>query len=92
MRFLVVYDIAHPKRLHQVAKIMKDFGTRVQLSKFEMDLSERQVTLLKARIAKVIVPEEDGVKYIPQCTTCRAKMEIIGRGGVVPADADFDVF
>ena len=35
MNMIVAYDIADPKRLQRIAKIMKDYGLRVQKSIFE---------------------------------------------------------
>ncbi len=90
MRYLVIYDISDDKRLHKVAKVMEDFGTRVQKSKFEMDLTEAQLNKLKSRIIQIINPEEDGVKYIPLCKKCMAKIEIIGEGNFI--DPDFEYY
>ena len=38
MRYLVCYDIRDERRLKRVGKMMKDYGTRVQYSVFEVDL------------------------------------------------------
>ena len=37
MNMIVAYDIADPRRLIRVAKIMKDYGLRVQKSVFEVE-------------------------------------------------------
>ncbi len=39
MNTIIVYDIANPRRLYKVAKILKDYGVRVQYSKFELELT-----------------------------------------------------
>ncbi len=91
MRFLVIYDICDDRRLQKVAKIMEDFGQRVQRSKFEMDLNESQLKRLKERIGEVINPDEDGVKYIPICKKCLAKVEIMGEGEFIDSDFEFYV-
>lgn len=91
MWMLAVYDIADAKRLNRVAKILKDYGVRVQKSKFEMDISESTFAYLRERIGRVIVPEEDGVKYIPLCEKCRNKIEVIGQGRFVDPDSEFYV-
>jgi len=90
MRYLVIYDIADEKRLLKVAKTMEDFGKRVQKSKFEMELTKKELENLKARLASIIDPEQDGVKYIPLCKKCIAKIEIIGEGEFV--DPDFEYY
>ena len=91
MWMLAVYDIADPRRLIRVAKIMEDYGARVQKSKFEIDPSEKAFRELQERIASVIEPDEDGVKYIPLCDKCRNKTEVIGQGRYVDPDSEFYV-
>ncbi|GAB6887035.1 CRISPR-associated endonuclease Cas2 [Desulfothermus okinawensis JCM 13304] len=89
MRYLVIYDISDEKRLLKVAKTMEDFGKRVQKSKFEMELTKKELKKLQARIASIIDPETDGVKYIPLCKKCVAKIEIIGEGEFVNPDFEY---
>ena len=91
MRVLALYDIAHPRRLYRVAKILKDYGHRVQKSKFEIEVSEKAFTELRARIAMEIDFEEDGVKYIPLCERCLHKTEIIGQGSFIDPDHEYVV-
>jgi len=89
MKMLAIYDIAHPRRLARVAKIMKDYGIRVQQSKFEIDPSPAAFKILKARIIETIDKEEDGIKYVPLCRGCEAKTEIIGLGCYVDPDEEY---
>ncbi|MEA1932884.1 MAG: CRISPR-associated endonuclease Cas2 [Thermodesulfobacteriota bacterium] len=89
MKMLAIYDIAHPKRLVKVAKIMKDYGVRVQQSKFEIDPSPAAFQVLKARIFETIDMEKDGVKYIPICRKCEGKTEIIGLGSYIDPDEEY---
>ncbi|MBA3008063.1 MAG: CRISPR-associated endonuclease Cas2 [Proteobacteria bacterium] len=91
MRLLVIYDIADPRRLYQVARILKDYGQRVQQSKFELEICVRVFSELRARIAQVIDEAEDGVKYIPLCERCLHKTEIIGQGRYIDPDSEFVV-
>lgn len=91
MKYLAIYDIAHPRRLARVAKILKDYGLRVQQSKFELDVNERELARLHQRILKVIDDGEDGVKYFLLCGTCRADIEIIGKGRLLPDEERFVV-
>jgi CRISPR-associated protein Cas2 len=91
MRLLVIYDIADPRRLYRVARILKDYGERVQQSKFEIEVSARVLAELRARIAQVIDQGEDGVKYIPLCERCLQKTEIIGQGRYIDPDSEFVV-
>ena len=89
MKILAIYDICHPKRLNKVARIMKDYGIRVQKSKFELEITQQAYRDLKYRISKVICPQEDGVKYIPLCMKCRNQTEVIGQGKFVDPDEEF---
>jgi CRISPR-associated protein Cas2 len=70
MNLIVAYDIAHPRRLQKVAKILSGYGVRVQKSVFECDLSERQLRRLRRELEAVIDPIDDGIKYFPLCKRC----------------------
>jgi CRISPR-associated protein Cas2 len=90
MKMLAVYDIADPRRLSRVAKIFKDYGIRVQYSKFELDpVGEKEFLTLQNRVANVIENKEDGVKYIPLCQRCSTRVEVIGQGKCIDPDQEF---
>lgn len=91
MRILAIYDITDPRRLSRVARILKDYGQRVQKSKFEIDVTEKTFAELRARIAETIDDAEDGVKYIPLCERCLRKTEIIGQGVFIDPESEFVV-
>ncbi|MBF0240240.1 MAG: CRISPR-associated endonuclease Cas2 [SAR324 cluster bacterium] len=78
--FLIVYDIADEKRLHKIAKIMENYGVRVQKSVFEAALSEISKRNLKIDILQVIDPVEDGVKFFRLCVRCHQRINLIGKG------------
>ena len=90
-RYLVVYDIREPRRLQRVARILADYGQRVQKSKFEIEVGPAALRELYRRLAAEIDPQEDGIKYIPLCQACQAKIEVIGRGKYIEPDAEYDV-
>lgn len=87
MYLLIAYDIANPRRLTRVAKIMEDFGRRVQFSVFEAELDARQFAFLQARVARVIEPAEDGVKYFLLCGECLKRVTVYGKGRLPEFDA-----
>jgi len=89
MDMIVAYDIAHPRRLNRVAKIMKDYGVRVQKSIFEVELDNKRFAEMKKRVRDVILEEEDGVKYFPLCEKCAGTVEIIGQGIFVDPDREY---
>ena len=52
--FVVSYDIADPKRLRQVYRLMRGWGEHIQLSVFRCELNPRELVELRARLALVI--------------------------------------
>jgi CRISPR-associated protein Cas2 len=91
MNMIVAYDIAHPRRLTRVAKIIKDYGIRVQKSIFEVMVDDKRFFEMKARIEDEIEPAEDGVKYFPLCEKCAGTLENIGNGIFIDPDKEFYV-
>jgi len=65
MNMLVTYDIANARRLQRVAKVMLDYGLRVQRSIFEIDITPAQFRQLRDRTEAKMDFQEDGVKYFP---------------------------
>lgn len=63
-RYLVSYDISHPKRLRRVAKAMEGFGVRLQYSVFECPLDELRLAMLKAVLQPLINHDEDQVLFV----------------------------
>ena len=92
MDMIVAYDIADPKRLARIAKIMKDYGIRVQKSIFEVTARGGVFEQMRRRVEAVIVPAKDGVKYFPLCEKCAGKVEIIGRGIFIDPDQEFYIY
>jgi len=64
IRYLVSYDISHPKRLRRVAKAMEGFGVRLQYSVFECPLDEMRLAKLKATLHPLINHDEDQVLFV----------------------------
>ena len=50
MHYTVAYDITDDKRRNRVAKILKDFGTRIQYSVFECNTDRRALLRLRNRL------------------------------------------
>lgn len=91
MNMIVAYDIADPRRLTKVAKIIKDYGIRVQKSIFEVDIDGRRFNEMKGRVEDLIEASEDGVKYFPLCEKCAGTVEIIGQGVYIDPDEEYQV-
>lgn len=91
MNMIVAYDIADPRRLNKIAKLIKDYGVRVQKSIFEVDVDSRRFSEMKISVEEVIEASEDGVKYFPLCEKCAGTVEIIGQGVFVDPDEEYYV-
>jgi CRISPR-associated protein Cas2 len=78
MNMIVAYDIANPRRLQRIAKIMEDYGMRVQKSIFEVEANDRSFAEMKRRAEKEMDWDEDGVKYFPLCEPCSGALVVLG--------------
>lgn len=72
MNFLVAYDIADPKRLGRVARLLERDARRVQRSVFMFTGSRRELEGIIAGLMQVIEPTEDRVQAWPIRTSTRA--------------------
>ncbi len=78
--YLLIYDIADERRLAKVAKVMENYGVRVQKSIFEAALTKEVLRQLRLDLLQVMDLGEDGVKYFPLCPKCEQRITIIGEG------------
>lgn len=83
MLVLVTYDISTielggPRRLRRVAKACRNFGQRVQLSVFEIEVDPAQWTTLKARLEGIIDPEHDSLRYYYLGANWQRRVEHVG--------------
>lgn len=88
MNMVIAYDIAHPRRLNRIARIMKDYGHRVQKSIFEVDVDERRFEEMRRRAERVMEHEADGVKYFSLCNRCADTLVALGVCYNLQADED----
>lgn len=63
-RYLVCYDIAHPKRLRQVAKVCESFGQRLQYSVFECPLDDLRLERLRSQLNDIIKHDDDQILFV----------------------------
>ena len=80
MLYVVSYDIPDSKRRTKLAKILKDFGDRVQYSVFECILDGDLFEAMLARIDRIVVARNDSVRIYTLCGRCETAVRIIGRG------------
>ena len=63
-----------------MAKILLDFGYRVQYSVFEAYLDASSLTTLKKRLRQAILDDEDSIRIYRVCGDCEKHIEILGQG------------
>ena len=63
-RYLVTYDVCHPKRLRRVFEVLRGFGDHLQYSVFRCDLSDRQRAAMVAVIDPLLDHDEDQVLVV----------------------------
>jgi CRISPR-associated protein Cas2 len=80
-RYLISYDICHPKRLRRVAKLMEGYGVRLQFSVFECALDDKRLNRLKAEAEKLLHHEEDQILFVslgPEDSSHGLRIEAMG--------------
>ena len=75
---VLVYDIPDDKRRTRLRKTLMRFGTPVQYSVFECDLSQRQLERMEKAVRAVIKKGEDNVRYYRLCRKCAQTAEVFG--------------
>lgn len=85
-RHLIAYDIADPRRLRRVIKIMESYGERLQYSVFLCDLSGIELARWHAEILDVVRQSEDSVVRIDLGLLHAApRIHVIGTPRTLPA-------
>lgn len=79
---VICYDIPSNQRRTRVGKVLEGFGSRVQQSVFECDLTPKHYERLRRRLARIIRAEEDRVRFYTLCAGCRERIEVVGAGEV----------
>ncbi len=82
MLTIISYDVPSDRRRTKLAHLLEDFGVRVQFSVFEGRLNDEDLERLRARVTKLIKPEEDQVRVYRICAECERKIELFGAGEV----------
>ena len=92
MMMLVSYDVARDekgeKRLRHVAKILENYGQRVQYSVFECLVEPAQWVELKSKLLKEINPNYDSLRFYSLGANWQRKVEHIGQKTVLNLQND----
>jgi len=81
-KYLVCYDIADPRRLSRVLRMMKGVGVHLQYSVFYCELTWPELADLKQKLAAEIKPDEDDVRVYP--LPSEGRVVSLGIGDRVP--------
>ena len=78
MFVVIAYDIANDKRRNRIAKILLDYGNRVQYSVFEAEITQELLDEILLRLQAVINSDEDSVRIYKICSRCLERVELMG--------------
>lgn len=62
--YLVCYDISDDKRLARVARTMRGFGDRIQLSIFECQFTAADLVRCRHALGQIVHHKEDQVLFV----------------------------
>ncbi|MDT8321337.1 MAG: CRISPR-associated endonuclease Cas2 [Xanthomonadales bacterium] len=80
--WLVTYDIADPRRLGRVARLLLKHGVRVQYSVFAVMARTAEIRELKTLLSTLIKPSEDDVRIYP--ISARGRSLLLGASMLAP--------
>ena len=83
-RYLIAYDIASPKRLRRVCKIMEGYGERLQYSVFISDLSSSELVHARAEVEDEMLMSEDSVVIVDLGEVAVARFLFLGQHRTLP--------
>lgn len=83
MMVLVSYDVSTTspggaKRLRRIARVCQDYGQRVQLSVFELEVDPASWVRIKQQMCDFIDPEVDSLRFYFLGSKWQEKVEHIG--------------
>lgn len=82
MFYAISYDIVDNRRRHRISETLKDYGVRVQLSVFEVQVTHPQLEDLIRRIKGELDEKDDSIRIYPLCAGCKDGILVIGQGEV----------
>jgi len=78
MYVVIAYDTPDDKRRAKIAKTLKNFGFRTQLSVFEAILNQKELEKLIDKLKNLTDEQQDSVRIYPLCAKCQENIIVIG--------------
>ncbi|RMF78482.1 MAG: CRISPR-associated endonuclease Cas2 [Planctomycetota bacterium] len=78
MQYVCCYDIRDDRRRNKVARLLDDFGQRIQYSVFCLTLDGDRKTPLTERLRSLIDADRDSILLLPLCSRCAETIMTLG--------------
>ena len=78
MFYAISYDIRDDRRRSSIGKTLEKYGTRVQRSVFECDLTSDQFQELLQKLEALVNAEQDSLRCYPLCNACSGNIMHVG--------------
>ena len=82
MVYFISYDVANSKRLRKVAKMLENYGLRIQYSFFECEMEKARLEELRDSLLEIIDLRHDSLRIYPLCEDCLGKCSSMGEGDI----------
>ncbi len=79
---VISYDVVHDRTRTKVHKLLQGYGTRVQYSVFECDLTLPQLVQVQRGIRKLIDRNTDSVRFYYLDAAAVQRIQVLGIGRV----------
>lgn len=79
---VISYDIVRDKPRTNVHKLLRGYGSRVQYSVFECDLTTRQLAQIQRSVRTLLDPQTDSVRFYFLDPMAVQAIQILGIGRV----------
>lgn len=77
--YVISYDIASDRLRNKIAKILEEYGIRIQYSVFECTIGERKYMELYSKLMELMTGIEEGnIRFYFICGKCENKIKTIG--------------
>jgi CRISPR-associated protein Cas2 len=89
MNILITYDIENDKKRKKISDILEGYGTRVNYSVFELEVTDRQFTQIVSYL-KNISTKDDNIRIYHICKNCKEKsFELFYKMGIFETSINF---